>query len=284
MEWKWYQDSEAFADTAWPLLSRHEDIYSLFLGILAQIREGRYKKFVVGLAHDAEGIAAFALMTPPHPLQLIVLRESAGVEALVAKTFLEAGLAVPGVIGDRVAAQQFAQAWSGFTGEQSVVAMDQGLYRIDAVRKKLPKSPGSWRVANRFDAALLIGWYVLFSEETGIGTPTASEAEEKIADFINRKEVFLWEHEGRTVSCMKKARPSKHGITVSFVFTPKELRKKGYARSMVAEVTEELLEEYDFVMLYTDLSNGTSNKIYQEIGYEQIANPLHVKFEATTRE
>ena len=284
MEWEWYQDSGAFSEAVWPLLSKREDRYSLFLGVLAQIKEGRYEKFVIGLAKDAEGFAALALMTLPHPLQLIVLREAAGVEALVAQKFLETGLAVPGVIGDKAAAQQFAQAWSGLTGEQSSVAMDQGLYRIDAVRKKLPKSAGSWRVANRFDTALLIDWYVLFSEETGIGTPTPTEAEEKIAGFINRKEVFLWEHDGCTVSCMKKARPSKHGITVSFVYTPKVLRKKGYARSLVAEVTEELLEEYDFAMLYTDLSNGTSNKIYQEIGYEQIANPLHLKFEASTRE
>lgn len=284
MEWEWYQDSGAFAEAAWPLLSRQEDRYSLFLGVLAQIKEGRYEKFVIGIARDSQGFAALALMTPPHPLQLIVLRESAGLEALVAQKFLETGLAVPGVIGDKVVAQQFAQAWSGFTGEQVRVAMDQGLYRIDAVQKKLAKSPGSWRVANRFDAELLIGWYVLFSEETGIGTPSPAEAKERIADFIDRKEVFLWEHDGRAVACMKKARPSKHGVTVSFVFTPKAWRKKGYARSLVAEVTEELLEEYDFAMLYTDLSNGTSNKIYQEIGYEQIANPLHLKFEANTRE
>ncbi|MBT2583988.1 GNAT family N-acetyltransferase [Planococcus sp. ISL-109] len=284
MEWKWYQDSSAYAEAAWALLSKKEDRYSLFLGVLAQIKEGRYEKFVIGLAEDVEGVAALALMTPPHPLQLIVLRESAGAEALVAQKFHEAGLVVPGVIGDKAAAQKFAQAWSGYTGEQANVAMDQGLYRIDAVRKKLPKSPGSWRVANRLDAPLLIDWYLLFGEETGNGSPAQAEAEEKIADFINRKEVFLWEHEGRTVSCVKKARPSKHGITVSFVFTPKELRKKGYARSLVAEVTEELLEEYDFAILYTDLSNGTSNKIYQEIGYEQIANPVHLKFEAVPQE
>ncbi|MGM0898853.1 MAG: GNAT family N-acetyltransferase [Bacillota bacterium] len=284
MEWEWHQNSEVFAEIAWPLLSDREDLYSLFLGVLSQIKEGRYEEFIVGLARDAEGVAALALMTPPHPLQLIVLRKSSSVEALVAQAFLEAGIAVPGIIGDKVEAQRFAQVWSDLTGEQAHVAMDQGLYRIDAVQKKLLKSSGTWRVANRFDAVLLAGWYVLFSEETGIGTPATIEAEEKIADFINRKEVFLWEHEGRVVSCMKKARPSKHGITVSFVFTPKELRKKGYARSLVAEVTEELLEEYDFAMLYTDLSNGSSNKIYREIGYEQIANPIHLKFETTMRE
>lgn len=274
MEWKWCQEIGGYMEKAQPLLEKREDLYSLFLGVLGQIEQGRYETFFLGIAEDAQGIAGLALMTPPHPLQLIVLRGSPGVESLAAKEFRDAGITVPGVIGDKGTAEKFAKAW----GELSEIAMDQGLYRIDAVRRNLPKSPGSWRVANRLDTSLLVEWYRLFAEDTGIGDPSQGEAEEKIADFISRKEVFLWEDGGRAVSCMKKARPSKHGITVSFVFTPKELRKNGYARTLVAEVTEELLTEYDFAMLYTDLANGTSNKIYQEIGYEQISNPVHLQF------
>lgn len=280
MEWKWYQEIGEYMEKARPLLEKKEDLYSLFLGVLGQIEQGCYETFFLGLAEDAQGVAALALMTPPHPLQLIVCREDVNVEALVANEFRNAKIEIPGVIGDKGTAERFAEAWGGL----AEIAMDQGLYRIDAVRKKLAKSPGNWRVANRLDAPLLVDWYQLFSVDTGIGHPSQEEAEEKIADFISRKEVFLWEDGGRTVSCMKKARPSKHGITVSFVFTPSELRKKGYARTLVAEVTEELLNEYDFAMLYTDLANGTSNKIYQEIGYEQIANPVHLKFGQQERE
>ncbi|WP_211653150.1 GNAT family N-acetyltransferase [Planococcus alpniumensis] len=280
MEWKWYQEISEYMEKARPLLEKREDLYSLFLGVLGQIEQRRYETFFLGLAEDAQGIAALALMTPPHPLQWIVCREGANVEALAANEFRNAEIGVSGVIGDKESAERFAEAWGG----PVEIAMDQGLYRIDAVQKKLPKIPGTWRVANRLDAPLLVDWYQLFGEDTGIGNPSQEEAEEKIADFISRKEVFLWEDGGRAVSCMKKARPSKHGITVSFVFTPKELRKKGYARTLVAEITEELLNEYDFAMLYTDLANGTSNKIYQEIGYEQIANPVHLKFGQPERE
>lgn len=280
MEWKWYQEVGEYLGKAKPLLEKREDLYSLFLGVLGQIEQGRYETFYLGLAKDAQGVVALALMTPPHPLQLIVLRKCANAETLAAKEFRNAKIEVPGVIGDKETAGRFAKAW----GEPAEIAMDQGLYRIDAVRKKLAKSPGSWRVANRLDAPLLVDWYQLFGEDTGIGNPAQDEAKEKIDDFISRKEVFLWEDGGRAVSCMKKARPSKNGITVSFVFTPEELRRKGYARTLVAEVTEELLNEYDFAMLYTDLANGTSNKIYQEIGYEQIANPVHLKFGLPERE
>ena len=77
---------------------------------------------------------------------------------------------------------------------------------------------------------------------------------------------------------MKKSRPSEPGVTVSFVFTPQEERKKGYARTMVAAGSEEFSKTYDFCVLYTDMMNPTSNKIYQEIGYRKIADSIHLEF------
>ena len=76
---------------------------------------------------------------------------------------------------------------------------------------------------------------------------------------------------------MKKARPTKRGVTVSLVYTPESERRNGYAKSMVAKVSAELLNGYDFCVLFTDLANPTANKIYREIGYKQISEFAHVE-------
>jgi uncharacterized protein len=279
MKWNIYAETEAFSEKVESLLYEHEDIYSLFLGILNQIKEGRYEDYFLALAEEGEEVAAACLMTPPHPLQLIDFLEAPEIESELAKLLLASGIEVNGIVGDRETANRFALAWTAETGQKARALMDQGLYRADAVEARLEKSQGSWRVANKKDAPLLEEWCLLFEEETGIHMSTAAEAARKIDQFIEGKEIYVWEVDGEVVSCMKKSRPSKHGITVSFVFTPSKHRRKGYARTLVAEVTEELLLEYDFVMLYTDLKNPTSNKIYQQIGYEQIANPVHLGFE-----
>lgn len=279
MEWIIYSDSAAFADEVETLLYEHEDKYSLFLGILSQIEAGRYEDYFLAVAEEGEKVIAACLMTPPHPLQIAVFNQLPGIEEEIAQHMLNMGIATTGVVGDQEAARSFAAFWTEKTGEKTRVLMDQGLYRIDVVNEGLEKSPGTWRVANKKDSPLLEKWYLLFEEDTGIAASTEEEAAKKIELFIEGKEVYVWEVDGEVVSCMKKARPSKNGITVSFVFTPKEHRRKGYARTLVAEVTEELLLEYDFAMLYTDLKNPTSNKIYQEIGYEQIANPVHLVFD-----
>lgn len=279
MEWIIYSDSAAFAEKIEPLLYKKEDEYSLFLGILGQIGDGRYEDYFLALAEREGAVVAASLMTPPHPLQLIVFQREPGIEREIAEHLLDLGTEVTGLVGDRETAFQFAEEWTAKTGDQTKILMDQGLYRADSVTKGLERSPGSWRVANKTHAELLSSWLLLFEQETGITTSTAAEAARKIDQFLELKEVYIWEVDGEVVSCMKKARPSKHGITVSFVFTPEHHRRKGYARTLVAYVTEELLLEYDFAMLYTDLQNPTSNKIYKEVGYEQIANPVHLIFE-----
>ena len=279
MEWEMYSDAMAFAEQVEALLYKREDEYSLFIGILEQIKKGRYEEYYLGIAKTGGEIAAVCLMTPPHPLQLITFNGHAGLEKNIAEKLMDSGIWVDSIIGDRQTADAFVRAWSAKKGTVPKEVMNQGLYRADSVNRKLAKSPGAWRVASSKDMPLLEEWMLLFERETGIAASTPAEAARKIDEFLERKEVFVWEDRGEVVSCMKKARPSKHGITVSFVYTPAKYRRRGYARTLVAEVTEELLEEYDFVMLYTDLANPTSNKIYREIGYEQIANPVHLKFE-----
>ena len=279
MDWIVYTNPAAFADKVEKLLYKNEDIYSLFLGILNQIKDGRYEDYFLATLENEEEVTAACLMTPPHPLQLIVFQKLPDIEREVAQRLLAAAVEVDAVVGDEAIAHRFAEVWTGKLGGETRVLMHQGLYRADAVNTRLEKSPGTWRVANKKDAPLLEEWILLFEQETGITMSTPAEATRKIDSFIELKEVYVWEVDGEVVSCMKKSRPSKHGITVSFVFTPTKHRRKGYARTLVAEVTEELLGEYDFVMLYTDLQNPTSNKIYKEIGYEQIAAPVHLKIE-----
>lgn len=276
MNWMVYTDPLAYSAQVERLLYEREDEYSLFLGILEQIKADRYEEYFLAIAFEQDEVAAACLMTPPHPLQLIVFKDVPEIEARIAERIRGEGIVVDAIVGDRGTARRFAEAWTAKAGGGYRVLMDQGLYRADAVDRKLDKSPGSWRVANKKDAPLLEQWMLLFEEDTGIAASTPAEAAHKIDLFIEAKEIYVWEVDGEVVSCMKKSRPSKHGITVSFVFTPKKHRRKGYARTLVAEVTEELLQEYDFAMLYTDLKNPTSNKIYMEVGYSQIANPVHL--------
>ena len=69
------------------------------------------------------------------------------------------------------------------------------------------------------------------------------------------------------------SRGTPNGATISAVYTPPEHRGNGYASACVAALSQWLLDDgKHFCTLYTDLSNPTSNKIYQNVGYHRIAD------------
>ncbi len=60
-------------------------------------------------------------------------------------------------------------------------------------------------------------------------------------------------------------------VRIMSVYTPPEHRRRGYASACVAAVsTWARAQGVDTCVLYTDLANPTSNKIYQAIGYRPV--------------
>ncbi|MGN7386952.1 GNAT family N-acetyltransferase [Sporosarcina sp. SAFN-015] len=276
-----YEDSMQFAEVAEPIIAKNEDVFSLFFGVLQAIKAGKYADPYMAAVMEGEDVLALMQMTPPHPLNLVLVGESRKDEVidLIVRELRGNSIAVPSVISLKQWAKSFANAWENETGETQKLLMDQGLYRLDEVEETLEMSPGSWKYATDADAPLIEKWFALFEEDTNLDRTSPDIIREKVSAFLEAREVFLWEDEGKVVSMMKKSRPTTNSVTVSLVFTPKEERKKGYARTMVAQGSKELLKEYEFCVLYTDMMNPTSNKIYKEIGYKHIADSIHIGFE-----
>lgn len=280
MEFKLFDNVHEFAVKAEPILEEREDVYSLFFGVLQAIKAGRYENPFMAIIEENGEVLALCQMTPPHPLNLIFVDDKRSEECmdLFITNLLDLAIQVPSIISIKRDAYCFAEKWGEKTGMRTDLLFDQGLYRLDKVDETLEKSPGTWRLAEEKDCPDIEKWFNLFEADAGLQMTAAEEVKQRVALFVEGREVFLWTYDGEIVSMMKKARPTKRGVTVSFVFTPQEERRKGYARTMVAVCSKELLKEYDFCVLYTDMMNPTSNKIYKEIGYEKIADSVHLEF------
>jgi len=97
-----------------------------------------------------------------------------------------------------------------------------------------------------------------------------------IQRLIDEKRIFVWEDasEIRSMACI--AGPTPNGMRINRVYTPSEFRGRGYASNVVAAVSQHLLNSgRKFCFLFTDLANPTSNKIYQQIGYEPVSDFRH---------
>lgn len=281
MEFIRFDDAKQFAMVAEPIVEKQEDVFSLFYGVLQAIKAGKYENPFMAAIMEGNEVLSLLQMTPPHPVNLVIVDESKIDEVIdfIIQELNENAVTVNSVISLKKWAEFFADKWVAHTGEKQKLLMDQGLYRLDHVEETLEMSPGSWRYASMDDHSLIVSWYSMFEDDANLTRTPIERVKEVVKQFIEAQEVFLWEDDGKVVSMMKKSRPTMNGVTVSLVFTPKEERRKGYARTMVAYGSMELLKEYNFCVLYTDMMNPTSNKIYKEIGYKHIADSIHIGFE-----
>lgn len=280
MDFKRFEDVHEFAEKAEPILVEGEDVYSLFFGVLQAIKADVYEDpFMATIEEDGEVLALFQ-MTSPHPLNIILVDEDRMEETidLAIESLMTLKVEVTSIISLKQWANRFAGKWDTKTGQDHQVLMDQGLYRLDQVDETLKESSGGWRFANERDCPLIGNWYNLFEKEAGLPVTSTEDVRNRVEKFVKEREVFLWIDNEKVVSMMKKSRPTKRGVTVSLVFTPQEERRKGYARTMVAACSKELLKDYKFCVLYTDMMNPTSNKIYKEIGYKKIADSVQLGF------
>ena len=180
---------------------------------------------------------------------------------------------VPGLIGNKKIVQRLAEEIAVLANKKTTVAMEQGIYELKQVKKKW-NGDEVFREVNSDELTLIEQWIYQFCEDVNLPT-TKEEAKQTAHTLITNHRLFGLEVDGKLVSVAAKTRPTKNNITVNFVYTPKEERKKGYASNCVAALSQRMLDEgYKTTTLYTDLANPTSNKIYQEIGYEQIAESV----------
>jgi predicted GNAT family acetyltransferase len=95
----------------------------------------------------------------------------------------------------------------------------------------------------------------------------------------------FWVDNGKRVSMAGYGGVTPNGIRIGPVYTPPEFRKRGYASALTAALSQEMLDQgRKFVTLYTDLSNPTSNHIYQTIGYKPVHDVDEYRFEGKAHE
>ncbi|MGZ9771078.1 Acetyltransferase [Bacillus cereus] len=264
-----------FKEEVIPFLEKHEQENNLILGVLQMVQEPIF----MGVAKQEEEIAVVFLQTEEKK-QIIVATSEITEEAIVelAKKLTKVYPDVPGLIGNKKIVQKLAQEIAVLENKKTNVAMEQGIYELKQVKKKW-NGDGIFREVSSDELTLIEQWIYQFCEDVNLPT-TKEEAKQTAHTLITNRRLFALEVDGELVSVAAKTRPTTNNITVNFVYTPKEARNKGYASSCVAALSQRMLDEgYKTTTLYTDLANPTSNKIYQEIGYEQIAESVLIFLE-----
>jgi RimJ/RimL family protein N-acetyltransferase len=279
MRVRFHDDVGEFAAVAVPLLQRDPVLHTVELTLLrGSTLHAAEESLLLTVADDAGQPVGAALRTPPRGLLatgLPIDTVPAVVDALA-----QHHPVLPGVRGVRGTALEFARLWTERTG--ATVAGEDGdtLYRLGAPR--WPNATGATRLATDADHGLLVEWLCAFAAEAFGDDPDPVLAEAAIEASADAGDVYhLLIVDGTPVSLAGVRRPA-HGVArIGPVFTPKALRGNGYGSAVTATGAQwaQAVGAAD-VVLFADLDNPVSNAIYQRMGFEPVADTLHVAFSA----
>ena len=265
-----------FVDKVTPYLEAQESINGLLLGLAFRLAQSaprrRNRPYLAVVEADGE-LLATAVMTPPRKLILYSHLPNCwpALQALWAD-LQGSRWTVPGVLGPADVADTWAAIWQQENGDFARHGMRQRVHELRQVNS-FSLAAGQLRLAGADDFEMVVEWIQNFHRDAHLQDDLVS-VELLAQQKIQNGDVFLWQGEaGQPVAMAAKTRPTRHGISVSLVYTPKNLRGQGYATACVATLSQQLLDEgFQFCTLFTDLDNPVSNHIYEKIGYTAVAD------------
>ena len=271
-----YDNAGGFLNQAQVALEQDEEENHLILGICRRMRDHSdqitTKPFLATIQADGEDVLA-VMMTPPFPL---VLARTGSTNLEVYQVLVDhlqrEGWQVSEINGPEYLSTEFADLWAAKTGLRKQVGRRQRLYTLTQV--EFPRGvSGELRKATSDDLTLVQTWGQAFrmelNSEMGLDNNQFGRV---FRSRVAAGHVYLWDDDG-PVSMAMENRPSRNGVAVSYVYTPPQKRRRGYASACVAALSHKLLADgYTFCALYTDTHNPTSNHIYQQVGYQPVSD------------
>ncbi|MBP2706126.1 GNAT family N-acetyltransferase [Microbispora sp. RL4-1S] len=274
MAWHITDRPDVFHAEAGAFVASRPDLHTMLLSgldTIERLRSGSaMPPAVLGWWRDQgenRTTAAFVWM-PPH---ILAASRLSGAACTDLAQLLSAGdHPFRGLMADDATIGLFSQAWKTATGSTLESRLHLRLYRLEQVVSPSLAVPGKSRVATAGDRDLLHAWCTSFIAEAG---PLGVDLDTFIDERIARHGWRLWEVGGEVVA-MAATTPAVAGMArITPVYTSPDHRGQGYGAAVTMAVSRAAQESgAAHVLLFTDVSNPTSNRLYQRIGYQPVSD------------
>jgi RimJ/RimL family protein N-acetyltransferase len=246
--------------------------HNVLATILVAALDGDFRETapLFAYAEDSAGtVTAAALRTPPFSIVATELAPDAAHELMA--LWLQRDPAPPGANAEPGTAQALASAWRTQTGGTTSCVREMARFALSQVVDPPRPPAGRLRLAELGERDLLTEWWDAFANEAKLAADRARAAATVDARLAAQR-LFVWDDDG-PVSFLALS-PTVAGVArIGPVYTPPANRRRGYAGMAVADMSRHALAHgATACMLFTDLANPTSNKIYKEVGYRRVGD------------
>lgn len=279
MDWNQYSSAAEFLELARPVFLGDEALYGLPLGIAEDVASDRRplpQPARWGAATEGASIRGLYFQTLPWPMHWMPLRDD--VDESLLNHLVERGGLPDHMQATETQIRRFSDIRCAKTGETTTEGHLMRCHRLDGVDMPSPMPAGHMRLAQPQENDLLCQWAYRFAVDCKLREVVERGVPEQVP-YLADDDLFLWEVDGQPVASAALTRSSPNGRTISFVYTPDDLRGNGYASALVGSLSQHVLDSgKSFVTLFTDLKNPTSNKIYHRLGYRPVEDFLVIEF------
>src|SRR5690606_37743586 len=200
--------------------------YNVMRSVLNTIITGDvYKTFYLLAVTDQGKVIAAAVWTPPHPVQVTELPESA-IQPL-AEALAQCEDAATAVGGPMPSVDSFATRWAELRRLAVAKRWDQGVFQLDEVAPLEPAG-GCLRYATYLDLDLLTAWNLAF-EQDAFSSSNPEAARRSAERAVKNRTAFFWTVGRERVSMAGAQFVSANDRRIGPVYTPEIHRGKGYA-------------------------------------------------------
>ncbi len=223
------------------------------------------------VAWEGSEVVGVAFQSPfDFPLLLTPMPDAALTAVVLA--LAEEDVAVGAITADAATAARFAGEWTERRCAGATPFNGGRIYELDDLRPP-PPSPGHLRPVLEDEGEMAVKWMRAFEDETGERGMPAEEVKRR----VTAGRLWFWD-DGGPVALSGNAPPVQGIVRIGPVFTPGDLRRRGYGSSCVAALSRHFLGQGYRCTLFTDLANPVSNSIYRKMGYTAVGEILRYRF------
>lgn len=235
--------------------------------------DGRYVAAVRG--GEVVGVAAH------YGNGMVALQAPGGRAGVLAGEAVRAsGRAVRGMVGPRAQVEE-ARAAMGWDGREAALDSSEELYGLELEALVVPDALREGRVrcrrAEAGDVGVAVAWRVAYSIEalgSRPGEELEREARVSIEREIGRRDLWmLFDEAGGAVAMSSLNARLPDRVQVGGVWTPPELRGRGYGQAVVAgQLLELRAAGVGRAVLFTDAENWPARRAYERLGFVRVGD------------
>jgi RimJ/RimL family protein N-acetyltransferase len=169
-------------------------------------------------------------------------------------------------------ADAFSAAWSARHPVRVELEHRHLLYRADQVL--MPAGiAGSLVRAQPENIERHVAWETAFAIDVDAPEDQRERklVEDRVRRWLDAGVLFDWKVKDKATAHGVVLPIGKDGARVLAIYTPPEMRGRGYAQAMTAALTQRALDEGRWCTLFTDADNPITNKIYARVGYRYLS-------------